>query len=182
VVGVKIVRGNQGVLRGLAAAMKLWELDVDVGSSEVHGGGGSKSTNTNNTDSTRLHHSCEETGWALATETRRSVSDNIPYLTIPYLTILYHTIPYHTLPYHTLPYLTIPYLTIPYHIIPYLPAALYLREMILSPSLPPLLWHLVMGMMSPATEFLLVFSSHERSLASWFLTSYAVGEIFDEDE
>jgi hypothetical protein len=167
VVGVKIVRGNQGVLRGLAAAMKLWELDVDVGSSEVHGGGGSKSTNTNNTDSTRLHHSCEETGWALATETRRSVSDNIPY---------------HTLPYHTLPYLTIPYLTIPYHIIPYLPAALYLREMILSPSLPPLLWHLVMGMMSPATEFLLVFSSHERSLASWFLTSYAVGEIFDEDE
>jgi hypothetical protein len=167
VVGVKIVRGNQGVLRGLAAAMKLWELDVDVGSSEVHGGGGSKSTNTNNTDSTRLHHSCEETGWALATETRRSVSDNIPYLTLPY---------------HTLPYLTIPYLTIPYHIIPYLPAALYLREMILSPSLPPLLWHLVMGMMSPATEFLLVFSSHERSLASWFLTSYAVGEIFDEDE
>jgi len=96
--------------------------------------------------------------------------------------ITYHTIPYHTIPYHTLPYLTIPYLTIPYHIIPYLPAALYLREMILSPSLPPLLWHLVMGMMSPATEFLLVFSSHERSLASWFLTSYAVGEIFDEDE
>jgi hypothetical protein len=106
----------------------------------------------------------------------------IPYHTLPYHTLPYHTLPYLTLPYHTLPYLTIPYLTIPYHIIPYLPAALYLREMILSPSLPPLLWHLVMGMMSPATEFLLVFSSHERSLASWFLTSYAVGEIFDEDE
>jgi hypothetical protein len=119
VVGVKIVRGNQGVLRGLAAAMKLWELDVDVGSSEVHGGGGSKSTNTNNTDSTRLHHSCEETGWALATETRRSVSDNIPYHTLPYHTLPYLTIPYLTIPYLTIPYLTIPYLTIPYHTIPY---------------------------------------------------------------
>lgn len=108
-VGVKIVRGDQGAFSRLAA-MKLWELDV--GCSEV---GEEARELTQTVPDSSIHVKSPAGPWPLqdATETRQSVSDAIPYRSLA--------------------------------------APLYLREMILPPSLRPLLWHLVMGAMSPAT-------------------------------